>query len=318
MPNVLTTQLPPGQTMYVPSNDRLTAQMQSADASTLGLTGKINQLLFVDSVNGVGVVSPDGSIGKPFAAIAPALAYAVAQTWTEVQLQLAPGTYPGNFTVPAALASAVVAGWEAAESAQNVLVGGTITVEPGARATFQNCQLTGPALNVPVVGVDALQATFENCVVANAISSAAANLEYRQSVQSGDILSTGLINIQWDGWSWARTLQVTPAIPAGAVRQFIDAGHSTYFGSLASNGVAIGTYAFGTIAVPAAYLLASDRVEIQVVTPATQDFVCNVHGVAPDGTIVYWVHNISRVSTNFADNVLILVHHQNMVDIPPP
>lgn len=275
----------------------------------------IYQVLFVDGVNGEAAATATGTLAHPFLTIPDALTYAVAQAWTQVQVQVAPGEYLDPFTVPDTLL-ATISGWEFSEANQLVLLGGNITLAHGNRLALQNLQVTANSITVPNPLADTLVFTCDNCTISADLSSFDANLEYRQSAQSGDILSTGDVVIQWDGWSWGRTLQISPLIPAAAARQFLDAGHSTYPVNLVAAGVVAGT----TIIVPTAVspeIRDNDRVQAQVPSAGAADFTCGVHSVSA-GVAFLWLTNLTRAPGNFDDPVLLTVHHEALVELPAP
>lgn len=320
MANVLTTELAQGQTLEMPCNNLLATRMGvGADVNTLG--GSLNQILFVDSVLGL-ATGATGSMGAKFQTIQAALTYAAAQAWTSVELLVSPAPVPygGAFTVPLGLTT-VIRGWDETGLMQPELAG-AITIVGGVGSTtdvgFINCNISAATIAAQNPATQDISCSFDNSFNSASINAFNMVLQYRQSVQAGDVTAGGACNVRWDGPSWSYYLQVAPTVPAGINNLFFDAGHDTYARALAVNGVAIGATAFVALAVPPIYTQQNDRAQIQVVDPAIQDFICGVHGVGVAGTVTAWLTNLSRVSTNFNEAILLLMHHEQMVAEPPP
>lgn len=275
----------------------------------------IAQTLVVDAVNFS--ATPTGTLAAPYQTIQAAINRAVALGWVFVQLLIAPATYADPVAIPLGLA-VTFHGWDPNAPAT---LGGDITITGGIGSSdavvFTNCLITAANIAAANPATQDINLTFDNSFNSAAITTFNALLFYFTSTQGGNITANGGLTISWDGYSWARTLQVAPAIvPAAYTRQFFDAGHDTYRRALVANGVVIGTTVFVDMVVPA-YVRADDLVQIQTVDPSVRDFICGIHG-ADAGSVVAWITNLSRVSTNFNDAIVLLVHHEAMVAEPPP
>jgi len=274
----------------------------------------VSNIMFVDA--GAVALGANGSLSHPFTTIQPAIAAMVAAGWIAGTIRLATATYIDPVAIPIGLAVSFE-GWD--EQAP-VLLSGDITITGGIgssdQVSFTNCTILAANITTADPLTQDMLLVFKNSFNSAAISAFNANLFYLRSTQGGPITATGL-TISWDGYSWARTLQVAPAIiPAAYTRQFFDAGHDTYQRSLTVAAVAIGTTAFQTMVVPD-YVRADDYVSMQVMDPTIVDFICGVHGVGA-GTVTVWLTNLSRASTDFDEAILLLVHHEAMVAEPPP
>jgi hypothetical protein len=275
---------------------------------------KVSNIMFVDA--GAVALGANGSLSHPFTSIQPAIAAMVAAGWVAGTIRLATATYIDPVAIPIGLAVSFD-GWDPQAPA---ILGGDITITGGIGSSdlvsFTNCTIVAANITAADPLTQDLQLLFDKTFNSAAITSFNALLTYFQSTQGGAITCTGL-TISWDGYSWARTLQVAPAIvPAAYTRQFFDAGHDTYQRSLTLAAVAIGTTAFQSMVVPD-YVRADDFVQMQVLDPSVRDFICGVHGVDA-GAVVVWLTNLSRVSTDFDEAILLLVHHEAMVAEPPP
>lgn len=271
----------------------------------------IAQTFVVDVVNFS--ATPDGTLGAPYQTIQAAINRAVALGWTFVQLLIAPGTYAGAIAIPNGMQVAFT-GWS-----QNALaiIGGDITITGGIgasdRVAFENCFVSAANLRAADPATQDIDLWFANCEVAAAIAGFNILATWQDSTQLGNVTASGGLVASWDDWSWSHTLNLAPLITAVGVhtRNMWGAGHDTYPQTITVNGVAINATAFVALPVPA-YVRADDHVSVQVANPAVQDFKCGVHGVDA-GSVVVWLENLSRVSTNFADDVLLLVHHNHMI-----
>lgn len=321
MTTVLTSQLPAGQTLDMPCNNLLTATFQTVATSAIGGAG-ITGLLFVDGI--LGTAAGPGTPAAPFQTVQQAFTFASAALMTNVQIMVAPGTYASTFNVPLHMNS-VISGYNPSQGvAATTTLSGEITVVGAAGAatavSFVNCLITAPTIQAALAAQDInLQFIDSYCAAAiNTVNSLV--LETVHSTLAGNVTANS-IGWRTDGASWAATLQVSPNFNPGPTRTFIDDGHDTYARALVANGVAIapaaGSTAFVAMAVPTT-IEQDDRVSIQVVDPSVQDFICGIHGVGVGGTVTAWITNLSRVSTNFNEAILLLVHHGDMVAEPPP
>ena len=278
----------------------------------------VSNIMFVDA--GAPAAGQNGSLSHPFTTIQPAIAAMVAAGWIAGTLRIATATYIDPVAIPIGLAVSFE-GWDAQAP---VLLSGDITITGGIGSSdlvsFTNCVVLAANITAADPLTQDIQLLFDHTFNSAAITSFNALLTYMQSTQGGAITCTGL-TISWDGYSWARTLQVAPAIvPAAYTRQFFDAGHDTYQRSLTAAAVPlfpdVGSTVFVDMVVPD-YVRADDYVSIQVQNPAVRDFNCGVHGVSA-GVVTVWLTNLDRVALDFDEPILLLVHHEAMVVEPPP
>jgi hypothetical protein len=323
MTTVLVSDLPAEQTLEMPCNNLLTTRMRTADPSTLiGNGGKIWQTLFVDAMNWS--ATADGSLMKPFQTLQQAINYAVAQTWTAVELLIAPATYAATVAVPADLI-VVFQGWDDTQIGPGTILGGDITVVGGVGSNgyigFSNVLIT--AANIWTVDplTQDMFVAFRNCYNSADVAGFNLTLEYKQSTQGGNVSPNGSCAFRWDGPSWAYTLQVAPDLATGraTTHSYFDAGHDTWRTNVDYAGpLAVGETAFVDVAFPPNWLQLFDRVQVQFANPMTVDCLIGVHGVKAAGVVTCWLTNISRVSGIFGEECLILVHHDQIVGEPAP
>lgn len=315
MTSIVTSQLPAGSTLEMPCNNLLSTAFTTASASSLGLNNALTRVLFVDGT--LGTAGGDGTIGNKVATIPQAIALAVANAWGNVQLMISPGTYPTAVVCPISL-SVVCNGYDVTALDQPILGGAwTFTNAGTAQVGFVNCLVTAPSINAAAQDLTILAWHSD---MSCAVNGAVVTIEYHDTMQSGAVTASAILQTFFDGPAWSKTLTANPAFLATTTysRTFGDAGHDSVSQNVTVNGVVIGTTVPVVVAVPA-FVRADDRVQVQVADPTVVDFrLEGVHGVA-QGAVTVWLTNISRVSTNFDEPCLFTVHHMLMTaEIPVP
>jgi hypothetical protein len=275
----------------------------------------VAQTFFVDAVNYS--AAPTGTLGAPYQTIQAAINAAVALGLSFIQLIIAPATYAGAVSIPLGIV-VTFHGWDYQAPA---ILGGDITIAGSIGSaqtfTFTNYAITAANITVTDPATEDISLIFQDSFNSAAIAGFNVIIEYHQSTQAGDVTGNNLTDISYDGYSWSHTLDFAPTIlPVGYMRQFYDAGHDVYSRSLIANGVAIGTTEFIDMVV-SDYVRADDYVSIQTVDPSIRDFICGIHGVDA-GSVVVWITNLSRVTTNFNEIIMLLIHHEAMVAEPAP
>jgi hypothetical protein len=316
--SLLQSDLPVGQTLEMPCNNLLRTDFHTIAESSLAASDSVSALYFVDHIRGGFITDNDGSLSKPFADIPTAIAAAVTAGLVIVQLQLAAGTYSEAVAVPEGLSVSFCA-WDFSDQNQ-VVLGGDITATAAvgqANLAFFNVFVTAANITTAVPASQDMVCLFEGCFEAANISGRNLTLQFHQTTLAGAVSADGSCTIIWDGHSWSYWLQLATSLPPGAVFYFRDAGHDTYATSVTVNGVTVGSVAFVPVALPT-LVGQGDRVDIQVTDPAVQDFICGIHGVGTAGTVTVWLRNLSRVSQNFNEACLFLIHHELMVAEPAP
>jgi len=321
MTTILVSELPAQQTLEMPCNNLLSTTMRTVDPSTLlGNGGKIFQTLFVDAVNWS--ATADGSLAKPFQTLQQAIDYAVVQTWTAVELLIAPATYAAAVAVPADLV-VVFQGWDDTQIGPAVTLGGDITVVGGVGSSgyvgFANVLITAATISTVDPMTQDMFCAFRNTFNSASILGFNLILEYKQSTQGGDVLANGGCACRWDGPSWAYTLQVAPSFAVAPTNSYFDAGHDTWRTNVDYAGpLGVGDTAFIDVAFPPSWLQLFDRVQVQIANPMIVDCLIGVHGVKAAGVVTCWLTNLSRVSGIFGEDCVFLVHHDQMVGEPAP
>lgn len=281
----------------------------------------VNRVLFVDAINSPGVGST-GTLAAPFQTLQQAINQAVVNGWDTVQLQIASATYAAPVAIPVTLTQVSLVGWDDLEVP---ILGGdiTYTTDPlGLTGTLQisKCIVTAANIRTANVATQSLNVQLRTCSNSAAVAANNLLIDLIGSTQVGNATGTTGLFTLWDDYSWATTLAVAPTFAPAYSRQFRGSGHDTYARALVANGVplfpAVGSTVFVNMAVPA-YVRADDVAEIIVLDPTIQDFICGVHGTAA-GVVTAWITNLSRVSTNFAEAIKLLIHHETMQAEPPP
>lgn len=302
---------------------RIAAGARTWEWGAGGSFSPIGQTMVVDAT--LGSAAGTGSLGAPYQTIQQAINRAVALGWTQVQVLTAPGTYAGAIAIPNGLA-VEIHGWDADAPA---LLGGDITITGGIGSfdlvSFTNCQITAANIATAAAGQD-IGLQFRNCANAAIVAGFNVFIWLQQSSQDGNVVAGGGTFISYDGFSWARTLQSAPVLPAGYTRQFLDAGHDVYQRALTALAVpvfpAVGSTVFVTMAISTgAFVRTTDHADIKVVNPAVQDFLCGIHGVGP-GNVTAWLTNLSRNggggTGDFNEAIEVIMHHADMIAEPPP
>jgi hypothetical protein len=273
----------------------------------------VAQTLFVDAVNFS--ATPTGTLQAPFQTIQAAVNQAVANAWTQVQIMVAPSTYADPIAIPLALEMVIIQGWGPATFLLGTIIGGDITYTSLAAGwgnlILRNLNVT--ALNIATANplVEDLYVQLDHCESAAAIAAFNLDLALWHSNQTGTATAGGALSVEFDGYSWSRHVQATPAfVGAGSyTRNFFDDGHDVVPVTATVNGVGIGTTAFLDFAAP--LVLVNDHVTCRVTNPAARDFIIGGH-CCTAGQATIWLTNLSRVSTNFADDIELLIHHNGM------
>lgn len=278
----------------------------------------VAQTLFVDAVNFAPV--PTGTLAAPFQTVQQAIDQAVLNAWTQVQIIVAPATYADPINIPLALEMVIIEGWGPTTFLLGTILGGNITYasQAGGWANLILRDVTVTAASITTLNAanEDLTLALQDVICGAVVTAANIQLELFTSVQSADVTAAGGLNVNFDGFSWQRHLLMAPTFSAVGIytRGFNDAGHDIYQRNLTVAAVAIGTTAFQAMAVPA-YTRAGDAVSIQVIDPSIRDFICGVHGVDA-GSVVVWLTNLSRVSTDFDEPIQLLFHHNQMIIQP--
>lgn len=273
----------------------------------------VAQTLFVDAINFS--ATPTGTLQAPFQTIQQAVNQAVANGWTQVQIMAAPATYADPIAIPVALEMVVIQGWGPATFLLGTIIGGNITYTSlpagWGNLVLRDLSITAASITVADPLTQDLYVSLENCESAAAVSAFNLDLALWDTNQTGNATAGGALSVEFDGYSWFRHTQSTPAFTgAGSYnRHFEDAGHDTNLVTATVNGVAIGATVFLDIAMP--LVLVNDHVSVTVIDPAARDFIVGGH-CCTAGQATIWLTNLSRASTNFADDVELLIHHNGM------
>jgi hypothetical protein len=274
----------------------------------------VNQILFVDGVNGTGT-STTGSQTDPFQTPQQAVNFAVANGWNEVQIQVAPGMYGDPILIPDTLFWTSIVGWNSGiqPSQPRTILWGDITIAtgPGVSDALQIVDCMVLAANIQTAAVNqGIYLSLIRSVCAAAVQADILEVFQVDSSQTGNV--TGIVSLAtwFDSYSWAQKVNSGAVYaPANYTRTFRGPGENRYVHTLTINGVAIGTVGFVTVAVPD--VRAGDYAELQLTAPAAIDFIAGFHSSAA-GQLIFWLRNLSRASTNFAEPCESCITHADM------
>jgi hypothetical protein len=241
---------------------------------------------------------------------------AVANAWTQVQIIVAPATYADPIAIPLALEMVIIQGWGPATFLLGTIIGGDITytslVAGWANLILRDVNITAANIATANPAAEDLTLIMQDVICAAVVTAFNIQMDLQATNQSADVTAGGGLVVGFDGYSWQRHVLSAPTFSAvGAyARAMNDAGHDKSVETATVNGVAIGTTVFLDLAVPLVTL--NDHVSVTVVDPAARDFLVGGH-CCTAGQATIWLTNLSRVSTNFADDIEVLIHHQQMI-----
>jgi hypothetical protein len=285
-----------------------------------GVIGPIDvtRVLFVDS--GVGGAGASGAINQPYPTIAQAIAEAVASSAEQVIVKIAPGTYTEAIVIPTSLLTAIsFDGWTSAEPRYAdlpVLTGG-MTVQPTASPPtspdvyLSNLVMTGTLTGTPTTD---LQVHMHNVRFGGIIGGALLNLYAVNSNIAGDVGGSDDTFLWLDGYSWGQLI-FNGANMAPAAKQFFDHGCDVCPSSLNVTGLAIG--ASQDVQFPHPETLDNEWAIVTKTGVAQTDYQL-VFSHTTTAAVHCILTNLSRVSTNFSDDVSTLVFHGTMPGFAPP
>ncbi len=278
----------------------------------------VGMTLFVDGMNAA--AGADGSFAKPFATIQEAVNAAVAATWTDLLIYVAPGNYPGAINIPDTLFTTSIIGWNVGiqPATPRTLIWADITVNSQPfvidSLIITDCQLLAGAIHTGGAN-QGLHVELVRTQCAAPITADTLEVWQVESVQTGAVTGNLSLATRFDPFSWtSKVAFLVPYAPANYTRDFWGAGQNRFAHTLTVNGVAIGTTAFVNVA--ATDVRVGDWATLQVSNPAAVDFIAGFHSSAA-GQLTFWLTNLSRVSTNFAEACESLITHATMATQPP-
>jgi hypothetical protein len=287
---------------------------------------RVNAVVFVDST--APLAGQAGTLDHPFRTIQQAATYAAATYTGAAIIRIAPATYAGNVNVPDnTLDVLVFEGWgkEPALSSPNLpTIVGDIVVTPKSVGnplvvSFANLQQQG---NIEAANPAAQDLFVElHSVLLNGGTISANNLgvflEHTDFNGVTSIAGTTSMSLNTDGYSWGQLVrQATTLAPAAYSREFFEEGCDYFESTLQVNGLAIGASQPVVLNHPTAREGEVGAITKTDAVPATDFQLVFSHTGA--GTATYILTNLSRASTNFADDVRTVVWHMNMATAPAP
>jgi hypothetical protein len=274
----------------------------------------VAQTFFVDGVNFSS--SPTGTLSAPYRTIQQAIDQAVANLWTQVQIIVAPETYADPIAIPVDLEMVIIEGWGPTTFLLGTIISGNITYTslPAGWGNLILRDVNITAGNITTTDPDTQDITIqmERVICGANITAANIQLSLLQTNQSADVTATGNLIVEFDGYSWQRHVLSAPTFSAvgSYMKGFNDAGHDKSVETATVNGVAIGTTVFLDFALP--LVTVNDHISVTVVDQAARDFIVGGH-CCTAGQATIWLTNLSRVSTNFDDDIEVLIHHQQII-----
>jgi hypothetical protein len=280
--------------------------------------------LFVDA--GASAGGANGQMAHAFQTIQAAVDQVITNAWNSAIIKIAPGTYAAGITVTtsASLTTLVLDSWQAgnpdATNADLPVISGNITVQPITGATSPDLYLANlniisniESSNLAVVD---LQVHMQNCRFSpGTIDCLNLELYLIHTDFGGDAGGTNSFSLHTDGYSWAKIVSNGSALSPGYSRDFWDTGADVWDSNLNVTGLAIG--ASQAVTFPHPETRVNEYAMATKLTPFATDFqlVFSHTGVA-DCTFI--LTNLSRASTDFADDIRTVVFHCDMAQFVIP
>lgn len=286
---------------------------------------RVNAVVFVDAT--APLANQAGTLDHPFRTVQQAITYAVATYTDAAIIRVAPGTYTENLNVPVStLATLQIEGWGKEIAFSSPLlptIVGDIVVQPQVDPTplaicFSNLELQGDISSATPAVDDLVIKMFGVYWHDGAIASnlSAVFLEHTECGENTSITATTL-DLNVDGYSWGQLIRNgTTLSPADYSRTFYEEGVDYEDHTLNVLGVAIGASRAVTLnhgTARAGEIGAISKIDV---APATDFQMVFSHTGAATATFI--LTNISRVSTNFLDDVRTVVWHMDMPTPPAP
>lgn len=287
---------------------------------------RVHAVVFVDAH--APAADQAGTLDHPFQTIQQGVTYACTHYLGGAIVRVAPEQYAEDLTIPdTGLDVLVIEGWGKEFAISTSLLPrilGDITIEPKSVAPpltlcLANLELQG---NVATAVPAAQDCTIQlHSVLLNGGTLSAANLQVWLEHASFDngctIAGVTTLNLRTDGYSWGQLLRdFTTVTPVGYTRTFYEEGCDYSDNEMIVNGLAIGSST--DVELPHSTARPGDvGAATQIANPGATDFQL-VFSHCVDQGAVFILTNLSRVSTNFSDQIRSVVWHMDMPEAPAP
>lgn len=290
-----------------------------------GASLRVTAVVFVDA--NAPVADQAGTLDHPFITIQQAVDYACSNYIGGAIVRVAPEQYAGNINIPdTGLDVLVIEGWGkefAISTALMPRILGDIVIQPKSLPPplvlcLANLEMQG---NIETAVPAAQDCTIQlHSVLLNGGTLSANNLQLwleHTSFESATITGISTLNLRTDGYSWGQLLRdFVTILPVDYTRTFYEEGCDYADNVLSVNGLAIGDSV--AVELPHSTARSGDVGAItQVATPGATDFQL-VFSHCEAGSAWFILTNLSRVSTNFGDEVRSVVWHMDMPEAPQP
>jgi hypothetical protein len=289
----------------------------------------VTKVVFVDA--GAVALGANGSLSHPWLTINAAIADVLARGWNSAIIMIAPGTYAENVVVPddATLTDLVFQAWNlgmtASWGAEDLpILSGSFTVTGSLAQTvetsFAGLHLAGDISSGGVAGDFQLVVSFDRCRIDGAILGTDVDVSMREcDVRSRSINGQTVLQIHVDSTSWRALIEdALPLSPATYTREFYGVGCDIWDEVIDIQGLAIGAFAMLTFDIATAreteYCIGT-KTTVGAGVEAEYSLTFSHTDL---GHAYFQLLNISRASTNFNDEMQLVIFHNGMAMLNIP
>ena len=289
----------------------------------------VTKVVFVDA--GAVALGANGSLSHPWLTINAAIADVLARDWNSAIIMIAPGTYAENVVVPddAILTDLVFQAWNlgmtASWGAEDLpILSGSFTITGSVAGTvetaFAGLHLAGNISSGGVGGQFQLVVSFDRCRIDGTILGNDVDVSMREcDTRGASIDGNAVLQIHVDSTSWRGLIDnAVSLLPVTYTREFYGVGCDIWDEVIDVQGVVIGTFsllAFNiATARPTEYCIATKT----TIGGGVEAEYSLTFSHTDDGLAYFQLLNISRASTNFNDEMQLVIFHQGMAMLNIP
>jgi hypothetical protein len=298
-------------------------------AGAVGADLFVTKVVFVDA--GAVALGANGSLSRPWLTINAAIADVIARNWNSAIIMIAPGTYAENVVVPdnATLTDLVFQAWNlgmtATWGAEDLpILSGSCTITGSLVGTietaFAGLHLAGNISSGGVSGDFQLVVSFDRCRIDGDILGTDVDVSMRECDTRGATINGDTnLQIHVDSTSWRGLIDnAVNLLPIDYTREFYGVGCDIWDQVIDVQGVAIGTYSLLVFDVSTAreteYCIATKT----TIGGGVEAEFSLTFSHTDLGHAYFQLLNISRVSTNFNDEIQLVIFHNGMAMLNIP
>jgi hypothetical protein len=290
----------------------------------------VTKVVFVDA--GAVALGANGSLSHPWQTINAAIADVLARDWNSAVIMIAPGTYAENVVVPddATLTDLVFQAWNLGMMPSwgpedLPILSGSFTITGSVAQTvetsFAGLHLAGDISSGGVSGDFQLVVAFDRCRIDGDILGTSVDVSMRECDVRSPTINGQLADLQIhvDSTSWRALIDNAVALtPDTYTREFYGVGCDIWDEVIDVQGVAIGAFTMLTFDIATAreseYCIATKT----TVGGGVEAEYSLTFSHTDLGHAYFQLLNISRASTNFNDEMQLVIFHNGMAMLNIP